>query len=210
MIFATLRLGSDGIMGGDIPDPSFWTTLPNALMQFVIELDGPIVDVRRRYCQAHRLVQGKLGLPSREANEFWRLLRKGASLGEIVRPTRPAQPQEYARRFEETVVSDSLLALDEPQPDVAVQLAALAAIAPCHLIALRSNPHAAQRLLDRNDLGRFFQRLRLLSQERSVRASQLAELASESDQTLAAVASESLVLAAQEAGAVVIGLEQLR
>ena len=38
MIFATLRMGPDGIMGGEIQDPSFWTTLANALMQFVIDL----------------------------------------------------------------------------------------------------------------------------------------------------------------------------
>lgn len=38
MIFATLRMGSDGIMGGEIQDPSFWTTLANTLMQFVIDL----------------------------------------------------------------------------------------------------------------------------------------------------------------------------
>ena len=38
MIFATIRMGSDGIMGGDIQDPSFWTALANALMQFVIDL----------------------------------------------------------------------------------------------------------------------------------------------------------------------------
>jgi hypothetical protein len=38
LIFATLRVGPDGIMGGDIPDSSFWITLANALMQFVIDL----------------------------------------------------------------------------------------------------------------------------------------------------------------------------
>lgn len=38
MIFATLRIGPDGIMGGEIPDPSFWTTLANALMEFIIDL----------------------------------------------------------------------------------------------------------------------------------------------------------------------------
>ena len=38
MIFATLRVGSDGIMGGDLPDPSFWPTLANELMEFVINL----------------------------------------------------------------------------------------------------------------------------------------------------------------------------
>ena len=38
MLFATLRMGPDGIMGGDIQDPSFWATLANAVMQFVIDL----------------------------------------------------------------------------------------------------------------------------------------------------------------------------
>ena len=38
LIFATLHADSDGIMGGDIPDSSFWVTLANALMQFVIDL----------------------------------------------------------------------------------------------------------------------------------------------------------------------------
>jgi hypothetical protein len=38
MIFATLRVGPGGIMGGEIQDPSFWIALANALMEFVIDL----------------------------------------------------------------------------------------------------------------------------------------------------------------------------
>jgi hypothetical protein len=38
MIFATLRFGPAGPMGGEIPDPSLWATLANAVMRFVIEL----------------------------------------------------------------------------------------------------------------------------------------------------------------------------
>lgn len=38
MIFATIYIGSDGIMGGEIPDTSFWPALANALMEFIIEL----------------------------------------------------------------------------------------------------------------------------------------------------------------------------
>jgi hypothetical protein len=38
MIFATFRFGTDGAMGGEIPDLSFWPQLANALMMFVIEL----------------------------------------------------------------------------------------------------------------------------------------------------------------------------
>jgi len=38
MIFATIRFGPDGPMGGEIPDPSFWVALANEVMEFVIEL----------------------------------------------------------------------------------------------------------------------------------------------------------------------------
>ena len=38
MIFATIRFGTSGSMGGEIPDPSFWVTLANEVMKFVIDL----------------------------------------------------------------------------------------------------------------------------------------------------------------------------
>jgi hypothetical protein len=38
MIFATMRVGPDGPMGGEIQDPSFWPSLANALMETIIEL----------------------------------------------------------------------------------------------------------------------------------------------------------------------------
>lgn len=38
MIFASLRPGMDGSMGGEITDPTFWVTLANAVMEFVIDL----------------------------------------------------------------------------------------------------------------------------------------------------------------------------
>ena len=38
MVFATLYYAPGGPMGGEIPDPSFWPALANALMEFIIEL----------------------------------------------------------------------------------------------------------------------------------------------------------------------------
>lgn len=38
MIFATIYMDSNGSLVGEIPDPSFWPALANALMKFVIEL----------------------------------------------------------------------------------------------------------------------------------------------------------------------------
>jgi phosphoglycolate phosphatase-like HAD superfamily hydrolase len=175
-------------------------------MQVVIELDGPILDIRPRYTQAHRLVQAELGLASREAGEFWRLVRKGAGLDEIVRPFRPGQSRAYARRFEEVVASDALLDLDVPQPGVGAHLAALRAVASCGLVAHRANREATQRLLDRYELWRWFRTLRLLSRDRSVRVSQLAELVGLEAQTVMAIASEPLVRSARETGAVTVGI----
>jgi phosphoglycolate phosphatase-like HAD superfamily hydrolase len=175
-------------------------------MQFLIELDGPVLDVRRRYEQAHRRVQQELGLASREPNEFWRLIRKGAELPEIVRPTRAGQLETYARRFEALLRCDELSELDAPKPDVATHLARLSAVAPCVLIAMRAERHAAQRLLDRYELWRWFREMKLLSQDRSVRLAQLSELVSQTDQTVAAVVSETLVKAVREAGAIVAGV----
>ena len=37
MIFATLGPGMDGSLG-ELPDPSFWVTLANAVMGFIIDL----------------------------------------------------------------------------------------------------------------------------------------------------------------------------
>jgi len=38
MIFATITYGGDGPMIGELPDLSFWPSLANAVMMFVIEM----------------------------------------------------------------------------------------------------------------------------------------------------------------------------
>lgn len=175
-------------------------------MQFLIELDGPVVDVAARYHQAHRRVQAALGLARREAREFWRLFRKGADLAEIVRPTRPGQIDAYARDFEQALLSEDLIDLDVPQPGVSAHLAGLGQIAPCNLIALRPDRRATQRLLDRHELWAWFRSLHLLSQDRSIRASRLAALVEQEDSSVVVAASPAVVLSAREVGATVVGV----
>jgi phosphoglycolate phosphatase-like HAD superfamily hydrolase len=175
-------------------------------MQLLIELDGPILDVAARHHEAHRRAQRALGLPSRDAREFSRLFRKGADLAEIVRPTRSAQLDEYVRLFDQLLSSNQLAELDAPQPNVHDHLAGLARLASCRLIALHRDRQIAQGLLDRYTLWPHFRSLHLLSPDRSVRISQLAELTEREALTVAAVASESLVQSARQAEALVFGL----
>lgn len=175
-------------------------------MQFLIELDGPILDVAPRYYRAHQHVQGNLGLPRRETREFWRLIRKGAEIPEIVRPTRPGQLDDYVRQFEQALVNREFLELDVPQPGVREHLARLADLGVCSLIAVRADRQAAQELLDRHELWRSFRSQHLLSQDRSVRLSQMAELIERENQTMAVVSCETMARAARSAGAMVAGI----
>ena len=175
-------------------------------MQIVIELDGPIVDIRGRYFAAHRHVQGELGLASREPNVFWRLIRTGSELAPIVKPYRPAQLEAYARGFLAALSDPSLLELDVPQPDVLAHLAGLRELAPCSLVVARPDRQAAQSLLDRHELWRHFSTLRSLSQDLDARTSQWSDLVGQDDQTLAGVADAPTARAAREAGAITVGI----
>lgn len=123
-----------------------------------------------------------------------------------MRPTRAGQLPDYARRFEQAVVAESLLELDEPQPDVGRFLAALNAVGRCDLVVPGPQRAAAQRLLDEHELWRFFGTLRMLSPDRSVRRSQLGELLGQGGQGIAVVGSDALVRAARDVEALVIGL----
>jgi phosphoglycolate phosphatase-like HAD superfamily hydrolase len=175
-------------------------------MELIVELDGPIVDVRPRYYEAHRRVQGELGLASRNADEFWRLVRKGAPPVEVVRPHRFGQVDEYVRLFAARVTMEDLLALDRPQPDASAAMVGLSDIAICKLVVLRGDRNAAQRLLDQYELWRFFRTLRLLSQDRARRIAQLSELTERGAQAIVAAGTDALARSAREAGFLVVGV----
>ncbi len=175
-------------------------------MQLVIELDGPVVDVQRRHFQAHRLAQQEIGLAARLPDEFWRLYRKEAPLIEIVRPHRTGLLEVYQKRFAELRVSGELWSLDTPQSDAASALSELNTMGPCSLVVLGHDRQAAQELLDRHELWRFFRTMRMLSQDLSMRISQLKDLAAGGGQTLAALSSDVVTRSAREAGLIVAGV----
>jgi phosphoglycolate phosphatase-like HAD superfamily hydrolase len=175
-------------------------------MQFIIELDGPIVDVQPRYYEAHRRVQAELGLASRTPNEFWRLVREGVPPVEIVRPHRSGQVDDYMRLFAQRVTMEELYSLDRPQPDAPAAMAGLSAMAPCKLVVLRGDRNAAQRLLDQHELWRFFRTLRMLSPDLARRIAQLGDLSEGRGQTVVAAGADVLARSAREAGFIVVGL----
>ncbi len=175
-------------------------------MLLSLELDGPILDVAPRWYAAHRRAQDELGLPRRDAREFWRLTRKGADLAEIVRPTRSGQLADYLRAFGAALTSEDLTARDAPQPDVKIALVSLREVAPCALVTTRGDRATTQALLDRYELWRPFNKTMMLSSDRSVRSSQIAGLLDEEDPVLAATSDEPLTKAFDSAGAVVVGI----
>lgn len=175
-------------------------------MLIAIELDGPILDIAPRWYEAHRRAQDALGLPRRDAKEFWRLTRKGADLAEIVRPTRSGQLADYIRAFSDALTDAALATEDTPQPDVAAALASIREVAPCALVTMRGDRTTTQAILDRHELWRPFRKTMMLSPDRSVRLSQVGGLLAEEEQVLAAVADEPLAKAFGSAEATVVGI----
>jgi phosphoglycolate phosphatase-like HAD superfamily hydrolase len=175
-------------------------------MRFLIDMDGPLVDIRPRLYALHKELIGETGLAPRPPEEFWQMIRRGEPLDRHLGQARPAHRDAYGRSFVERCEREDLLALDTMQPEVAQNLRVLKDMGVCHLITLRLNRQGAQQALDRCDICHFFDQLRVLSQVRSARIEQLKELAGGDPKTMVVTSSDSILIAARECSLFTVGI----
>ncbi len=174
----------------------------------IIEFEGPVVDVRRRWWAAHKAAAAAIGLDGPPEDEFWRLVRKGSPDGMIMRHARPHQLLEYTRIRTEQQDSTALMALDEPQPALKENLRVLKQLGTCRLITTCRNQEGINATLDRLDVWMCFERRIILPEDRNRRLSLLRELAAGYPSTLAIVGSVPVALAAANAGCRCVGLKE--
>ena len=96
-----------------------------AFLNTIIEFEGPVVEVRARWWAAHQEAIAATGFQGPSAEEFWRLVRTGATDAAIIRFGKHRHAEDYARIRDERRDSLDLMALDELQPDAAVNLRVL-------------------------------------------------------------------------------------
>ncbi|MCK4660229.1 MAG: HAD family hydrolase [Phycisphaerae bacterium] len=176
-------------------------------VRIIIEMDGPIIDVEPIYWAAYSRVVGELGLARKEQAVFWRALRRGSGVGDMLAGAKPRHIQQFREALPQALEHDECLAAGRAWQDVAKELNALhVGQHVLGLVTLGSNARARQKLLDEHDLSVHFTRMVRLADDPFRRLAQLEELAEDHRRVLVAAGSETLVKLANEAGLLVVGI----
>ncbi len=121
-----------------------------------VDWDGPIVDVRERYYQAHRDVAVRYGLPEMEPEHYWAQKRLRLGPGEILgHGVTDEVAQQYEAERRELIEAEQFLQYNTLQPGVTVALAALAARFDVVVVSLRNYPDRLQAEVDRLGVRRY-------------------------------------------------------
>ncbi len=120
----------------------------------LIDLDGPVLDVRRRYFRVHTAAaDGLLGCRALSAEEYWRAKRERQTLATILgRPDGHPDLARYAARWRQLIESADQLGLDEIQPGAHDALRRFRVVPKLVLVTMRSSPSGVEVTLDRLSL----------------------------------------------------------
>ena len=178
-----------------------------AFLNTIIELEGPIVDVRPRWWAAHRRAIEAVGFDGPDETEFWRLARLGAPAGQFVPLGKPHHVDEYVRLRDAAINSTELMALDAGCEGLGADLRVLKDMGACHLATLCDNRAGINATLDRLDIWMHFERKIVLSGERARRVAGLKEMMGQCHSTLVVAGTVAFAYAAGEAGGRVAGIK---
>jgi phosphoglycolate phosphatase-like HAD superfamily hydrolase len=123
----------------------------------LIDLDGPVLDVRERYFACHRCATHGLKAPALDRDAYWEAKRRRVPVAELLGvPEASEEAERYRERWLAAIESDELLRLDTVQPGAREALVRLAAVPARVVVSLRTNAAGAHATLERLDLaGRF-------------------------------------------------------
>jgi phosphoglycolate phosphatase-like HAD superfamily hydrolase len=172
----------------------------------IVEFEGPVVDVRPRYWAAHQAAVAESPFQGPAEDEFWRLVRTGATDAMILKYAKGQQVTDYTRVRNERIDSTEMMALDELQPAADNDLRVLKSLGTCHLVTLCRNRDGINATLDRLGVWMYFDQKRVLPEDRVRRVAALRELVGGHRSTLAVVGTVPVAYAAGEAGCRVVGL----
>lgn len=172
----------------------------------IVEYDGVLVNLRPRYWAAHQAAIAAVGFRGPTPDEFWRLVRTGASDGQLVPYAKTPKVLEYAAIRDERLNSPELIGLDEGWPDLATNLKVLKDMGTCHVASLCPSRDALNAALNRLDVWMYFDKKQMLPADSDRRVQALTEMAG-GTRTMAVAGTIPFAYAANEAGCRVIGMK---
>jgi phosphoglycolate phosphatase-like HAD superfamily hydrolase len=176
-------------------------------VRFLIELEGPLVDVAAAYQQAHRDVAAGLGWSTLDAGTFWRRLRKEGPTANFLPGAKPLKLARYSQEFAAQIETDETVDRFAARPGLAEELPRLERFGPCRWITVGANLSARQRIMEGAGLADRFAGQAGLNADPRRRAGELIALAADDPRTLVVAGSDAVVRAARSAELVVVGID---
>ena len=175
-------------------------------MRFIIEFDGPVIDLRPVHYQVYRDVAADVGWARIDEATYRRRTRARGREANILPGARPVKLATFHTRFDEQVEADVVVEQYQPHPDLEGVLATMARSGPCHLVTLGSNLEARRRVLERHDLARFFTRRTALHPDPRRRGGELLALSNRDPRTIVAASTDAIIRAAGHAALFAVGI----
>jgi phosphoglycolate phosphatase len=130
----------------------------------LLDLDGPILDVRARYYAAHQHAsEGLADVGMIDPEPFWRAKRERMPITELLGvPAGHASVARYQARWREVIETDPLLSLDTLQPGAVDALQRLRPLPQRVLVTVRTAAAGARATLERLQLTSFFTHIEIV------------------------------------------------
>jgi len=127
----------------------------------LLDLDGPVIDVSRRYYSTHRQLTLGLGLTPTGFDHYWEAKRRGQKEVDLLKAygATQSQIQRYGKMWLEAIEDPKNLLLDRLQPGAADALETLAQIFAIYIVTMRRNKAGALEQIERFGIKRYIRKM---------------------------------------------------
>jgi len=125
----------------------------------IFDLDGTLIDVRKRYWTVYKTVVENLGGKPLSINLYWRKKRTYSPIEQILAysfPKSPPPKDKYLSQFINLIEQPEFLLLDTPFPYTYHTLDHLRASYQLHIVTVRMDKHALLQQVDSLKLTQYF------------------------------------------------------
>jgi phosphoglycolate phosphatase-like HAD superfamily hydrolase len=177
-------------------------------MNFIIDCDGPIIDVRPVHYRAFREVVAELGWSCLDEATYWRLVRAKGREANLLPGAKPGKHAQLHEQFARVVESPEIVGAGEPHRGRKMNetIQALARHGRCAAITIGVNVETRRELLDRHRIGPLLERIERLNEDPRRRPAELTALSQGDRHTIVAAASDAIIRAAREANLFALGI----
>lgn len=175
-------------------------------MRFLIEFDGPIVDVASIYFKTYHAVAGEIGWSRLDQATYWRLLRTKGKQADILPAAKPQKREQFQALFDQRIEADEVVSQLSARAGAVEAIRSIVRHGPCKAITLGTNADARRAILEKAKLVPTISELQSISQDVRRRPSELKVLAENDKRAIIVTSSDTLGRAAREAEIFVVGL----